>query len=65
MSLSEIERAVQTLEPDDLANFSRWLEEYLADRWDEQIEADARAGRLHEVKRRADDDFNAGRCTPL
>jgi hypothetical protein len=33
--------------------------------WDHQIEADIRAGRLDEAGRRADADFEAGRCKPL
>ena len=65
MSLQELERAVTDLSPGDLDAFSRWFEEYLADAWDRQIEVDAAAGRLDVAARKADDDFEAGRCTPL
>ena len=53
------------LDPDPFAQFARWFEEYLADAWDKRIEADIRAGRLDEAGRRADADFEAGRCKPL
>lgn len=65
MSLDELETAVAKLPAEQLAAFARWFEEYLADRWDRRIEADIRAGRLDEAGRRADADFEAGRCKPL
>lgn len=40
-------------------------EEFLADQWDRQIEADILAGRLNAAGDQADKDFEAGRCTPL
>ena len=65
MSLRELENAVSNLPADELASFARWFEEYLADAWDRQLEKDIRAGRLDEAGRRADADFEAGRCKPL
>ena len=65
MNLQEIEKAVATLGPGELAVFSRWFEEYVASCWDQQIEADVKAGKLDGVMRQADEDFDAGRCTPL
>jgi hypothetical protein len=65
MSVQELETAVAQLTREELANFSRWFEEYLADKWDRQIEADIRAGKLDAAGNRADTDFEAGRCTPL
>ena len=65
MSLRELETAVTQLPADDLSAFARWFEEYRADAWDRQIEADIGAGRLDEAGRRADSDFEAGRCRPL
>jgi len=65
MSLNELEAAVTRLPDADLAAFTRWFEEFLADAWDRRIEADIRAGRLDEAARRANADFEAGRCTPL
>lgn len=65
MSLQELETAVTRLPAEELAAFARWFEEYVADAWDERVEADVRAGRLDEAGRRADADFEAGRCTTL
>jgi hypothetical protein len=65
MGLQELETAVTRLAPEDLTAFARWFEEYLADARDRQIEADIKAGRLDEAGRRADVDFEAGRCKPL
>jgi len=63
--LQEIEAAVVQLSTQDLAAFSQWFEEFVADQWDRRIEEDIKAGRLDEAGRRADADFEAGRCTPL
>ncbi|MGH9928512.1 MAG: hypothetical protein ACREA9_04685 [Pyrinomonadaceae bacterium] len=65
MSVEELEVVVSHLSPEELTRFSEWFEEFLAAQWDRQIEADALAGRLDAAGQRADDDFEAGRCTPL
>lgn len=65
MSLQELEAAVTQLPADELGVFAQWFEEYLADAWDRRIEADIHAGRLDEAGRRADAEFEAGRCKPL
>ena len=65
MSLPELQSAVGQLPADELDAFARWFEEYLADAWDRRIEQDIQAGRLDEAGRRADADFEAGRCKPL
>ena len=65
MSVDELEVVVSHLSPEELTRFSEWFEEFLAEQWDRQIEADALAGRLDAAGQRADDDFEVGRCTPL
>jgi hypothetical protein len=65
VGLNELETAVTKLAAEDQTAFARWFEEYLADAWDRRIEADIQAGRLDEAGRRADVDFEAGRCKPL
>jgi hypothetical protein len=65
MSIDELKTAVTALPPADLQVFSEWLEEYLADRWDERIEADILAGRLDKAGQQAIDEYEQGRCTPL
>ena len=65
MSLQELESAVARLSRDELAAFSQWFEEFIADAWDRQIEDDVRAGRLDRAGAKADEDFESGRCKPL
>jgi hypothetical protein len=65
MTTTELEKAVEQLPPNQLAEFAKWFEDYLADRWDEQIERDIRAGKLDHLAEKADADFEAGKCTPL
>lgn len=65
MSVEELESVVSGLSSEELTRFSRWFQEFLADQWDHQIETDIQAGRLDAAGNHADDDFEAGRCTPL
>ncbi len=65
MRIEELQIAVAQLPAEELDRFSQWFEEFLAEQWDQQIEADILAGRLDGAGRRADEDFEAGRCTPL
>jgi hypothetical protein len=65
MSIDELRVAITELSAEDFESFSRWLDEYRADLWDQRIEADILAGRLDKAARQADDVFEAGRCTPL
>jgi hypothetical protein len=65
VSLIDLEAAVSQLPAEELTAFAQWFDEYLADAWDRRIEADIRSGRLEEAGRRADVDFEAGRCKPL
>jgi hypothetical protein len=65
MSIQELENAISQLSYDEFTRLARWIDEYRAELWDRRIEADIRAGRLDEAGRRADADFDAGRCTPL
>ena len=65
MSVEELQAAIAQLPAEELDRFSQWFEEFLADQWDRQVEADILAGRLEAAGRRADEDFEAGRRTPL
>lgn len=44
---------------------ANWLAEFQADKWDEQIEHDAKSGRLDKAIAEAKADIAAGRVTPL
>ncbi|HEV7406661.1 MAG TPA: hypothetical protein VGO11_27165 [Chthoniobacteraceae bacterium] len=65
MSVEDLEAHVSTLSSDELARFSQWFEEFMADQWDRQIEQDMLAGRLDAALERADEHRQAGRVTPL
>jgi len=65
VSIAGLHSAVAQLPAEELGRFSRWFEEFLAEQWDRQIEADILAGRLDAAGRRADEEAEAGRCTPL
>ena len=65
MSVREIESAVERLASDQLAAFTKWVEEFVADAWDRKFEADVAGGKLDHLAKQADEDFEAGRCTPL
>lgn len=65
MSVQEIESAVTRLTASELSSFSQWFEEYAADQWDRQIEADILGGRFDAAGKRAEAEFEAGRCKPL
>ncbi|MEO8352178.1 MAG: hypothetical protein ABI680_10650 [Chthoniobacteraceae bacterium] len=65
MSIEDLESAVSGLPAPEFARFSEWFEEFMADQLDRQIERDVLAGRLDVAIKRADDHYEAGRCTPL
>ena len=66
MSVVEtIERQVQQLGLEELAQFRDWFFEFEADAWDRQIERDAKAGKLDDLARKALEDHAVGRTIPL
>jgi hypothetical protein len=65
MKVEDLQSAVSELTAAQLATFAKWFEEFFADQWDRQIEADILVGRLDAAAKRADEDFESGRCTPL
>lgn len=65
MSLQELEETVTHLSETELVTFAKWFDEFRADQWDRRFEEDVQAGRLDAPGRKADEHFEAGRCTPL
>jgi hypothetical protein len=65
MSVQEIEKAITELQGEELSQLISWFEEYQADLWDKQIEADASAGLLKSLADTAKADYETGRCRPL
>ena len=58
MSAIELEQAVKKLPPQELRIFSDWFEQYSS-------EKDILSGRLAKLAAKADEDFEAGRCSAL
>jgi hypothetical protein len=63
--LEKIEQDISALSPADVRKLADWLEEYKADLWDRQIEADAKAGKLDKLAQQALADHKAGLTKPL
>lgn len=64
-SVREIEREIAALPPDGLAELRAWFEEFDAAAWDEQLEEDARSGKLDALAGEALEDYRKGRCKEL
>lgn len=61
----EIERALVALPVGDAKKVADWLQSYLDEKWDEQIDNDIAAGRLDKLAGKALEDVRAGRAKPL
>jgi hypothetical protein len=64
-TLIEIERAIQGLSPEQLAQFRAWFAEFDWVAWDRELEDDIAAGRLDTLADEALANFRAGRTSPL
>lgn len=63
--LEKIEQEIAALDPKDVRKLADWLDDYKAELWDRQIEADAKAGKLDKLAEQALADHRAGRTRPL
>ncbi len=64
-TLSEIEAAIKQLSGGDIRQLSVWLQAYLDEKWDRQIEADLGAGKLDELIAKAETDIAANKIRNL
>jgi hypothetical protein len=64
-TVAEIENALQTIPVDDAWKVADWLQEYLDEKWDKQIDGDLAAGRFASLADQALADYHAGRVKPL
>ena len=64
-TVQEIETAIQKLKPQEIHEVADWLQELREGFWDQQIDADAQAGRLDSLAEKALEDYRAGRTKPL
>ena len=58
--ISEIQRAILSLPQSDYAKLREWLAEIDWERWDREIEADSKAGRLDFLAAEADEAKKSG-----
>jgi hypothetical protein len=63
--VEHLEGQVKSLSLDELKAFRDWFAQYDAEAWDEQIEADAKNGKLRSLAERALRDHESGRSTVL
>ena len=63
--VEHIEGQVKGLSVDELRAFRDWFRRFDAEVWDDQIEADAKNGRLLSLAERALQDHESGRSTVL
>ena len=63
--IENIERQIEALSPDGLAQFRAWFVEFDWAAWDRQLEADIHAGKLDRLAPEARRDHADGKTTPL
>lgn len=64
-NVEKIERDIQALSPEELAQFRAWFLEYDRAAWDRQLEHDVQAGKLDPLADKALRDHAAGKTKPL
>lgn len=64
-TLLEIEAAIKQLPENDIRQLAVWLQNYLNEMWDQQIEADLASGRLNNLIAKAEPDIAANRVRRL
>jgi hypothetical protein len=63
--IENIERQIEALSPEELAQFRAWFLEFDWAAWDRQLEADIQAGKLDRLVQEARRDHAADKTTPL
>lgn len=63
--IEQLEHDIRSLSRSELLALGEWFQDYFAEEWDKQIEADAKAGKLDRLARQALNDHQAGRTRPL
>lgn len=64
-TLPEIETAIKQLPESDIRQLAIWLQEYLDQMWDKQIEADVASGKLDNLIAKAEADIAANRVRDI
>ena len=64
-TVADIEKAITSLPLQEARTVADWLQEYLEEQWDRQIEQDAKSGKLDKLAAQALAHYKAGRIKPL
>ncbi len=64
-NLPEIEAAIKQLPENDIRQLATWLEEYLEQMWDKQIENDLTSGKLDRLIAKAEADIAENRVRDM
>lgn len=64
-TILEIEAAIKQLPEKDVRQLAAWLEQYLNDMWDRQIEADLASGKLDNLIAKAEADIAANQVSDI
>ena len=61
----DVELAIKRLPEGEIRNLAKWLQEYLDEMWDRQIEADLASGRLDRLIAQVEEDIAANNVRDL
>jgi len=64
-TVEAIEKEIEKLSPNELAEFRRWYADFDADAWDAQIEADAASGKFDALAEEALAEYKAGKAQEI
>ncbi len=63
--IESIEKQIQELSVEELEQFRQWFAEFDSELWDQQIESDAKSGKLDTLAEKALKQHSAGKTTKL
>ena len=63
--IENLEKQIRELSDQELAALRQWFAEYDAEKWDRQLEADVKAGKLDTLAEQALREHAEGRTKPL
>lgn len=61
----EVESAIKQLPESEVRDLAKWLQEYLDEMWDQQIEADLLSGKLDQLIAKAEAEIAANNVRDL
>ena len=63
--IENLEKQIRELSDQELSALRQWFAEYDAEKWDRQLEADVKAGKLDTLAEQALREHAEGRTKPL